>query len=274
MIPFHGKGDNPLIDLHIHSAYSGDGSMPLETICEQAIAAGLTTIAITDHVDGDWPDHTITFNISDIDKYLREITEMEKQYEGRLRVLKGIEIGLQPHLLDETRKYIETHPFDYVIASVHLADGLDPYDAEYFEGRTKEESLRRYYQAVLDLIQEYDAFDTLGHLDYVRRSCPYPIGPEDDAIELIDEILRVLIQKNKALEINSSGLRTPLQETLPSPGIGRRFLAMGGKYLTFGSDAHRAEDIGHGLDYVRKHLGADAARFVYYQNRMPHPAGL
>ena len=263
-----------MTDLHIHSHFSADGSMPLCTICDRAIEMRIETIAVTDHVDGDWPDRDITFDISDIDTYLSQITETAKRYEGRLRVLKGIEIGLQSHLLEQTRDYIQSHDFDFVIASVHLVDGLDPYDADYFAGKTKEESLRQYYRAVLDLISRYDAFDSLGHLDYVRRNCPYPIEPEDDEIGLIDEILTVLAQKNKALEINTSGLRTQLNETLPSPGICRRFLSLGGQYLTFGSDAHRAEDIGKGWPYVLERLGEQLSHFIYYQNRRPHPAGL
>lgn len=259
-----------MIDLHIHSAYSGDGSMSLDTICRRAIAAGLSTIAITDHVDGDWPDRDIVFDISDIDQYLSEITETAKRYQDRLRVLKGIEIGLQSHLLGETRDYIESHDFDYVIASVHLVDGLDPYDAVYFEGKTKEESLRLYYQTVLDLIRQYDAFDALGHLDYVRRNCPYPIVPDDDTMPLIDEILTVLAQKNKALEINTSGLRSPLGETLPSPAVWKRFLSLGGTALTVGSDAHFPEHIGEGLSYVWDRLGNDAAHIAYYRDRKPH----
>ena len=264
-----------MTDLHIHSSYSGDGHMALDTICESAIAAGLSTIAITDHIDWDWPYHNEIFDISDIDIYLSEITETAKRYEGRLRVLKGIEIGLQAHLLDKTRAFIEGHDFDMVIASVHLAGGLDPYDQEYYAGKTKGESFRLYYETVLNLISEYDAFDTLGHLDYVRRYAPYPVIPgDDDDMGLIDEILRVLVQKNKALEINTSGLRLQLGETQPSPGICKRFLSMGGRYLTFGSDAHRAEHIGQGRSYVREQLGEDISRFAYFQKRTPYPAGL
>ena len=263
-----------MTDLHIHSAYSGDGHMPLDTICEHAIKAGLSTIAITDHVDWDWPNHDISFDISDIEIYLSKIAKTANRYEGRLRVLKGIEIGLQSHLLDKTRAFIEDHDFDMVIASVHLAGGMDPYDKEYFEGKSKEESFGLYYRTVLDLISGYDAFDTLGHLDYVRRHSPYPVTPKDDEMGLIDEILRVLAQKNKALEINTSGLRTDLNETLPSPGICRRFLSMGGQYLTFGSDAHTAENIGYGLSYVRERMGEDVSHFAYYQKRKPYPAGL
>lgn len=263
-----------MIDLHLHSSFSADGSLSLDAICQRAIDIGISTIAITDHVDWDWPNHDISFDITDMDIYLSKIAETANRYEGRLRVLKGVEMGLQAHLLDKTRDFIEEHDFDMVIASVHLAGGLDPYDREYFEGKTKEESLRLYYETVLNLIGQYDAFDTLGHLDYVRRYCPYPAQSEDDEMELIDEILTVLAQKNKALEINTSGLRTDLNETLPSPAVCKRFLSLGGRYLTFGSDAHRTEHIGHGWSYVRERLGEELSHFTYYQNRKPCPAGL
>ena len=261
-------------DTHTHTIASGHAYSTLADMARAAAEKGLDAIAITDHVDGDWPNRDIVFDISDIELYLANISETAKRYEGRLRVLKGIEIGLQSHLLADTQKYIDSHEFDFVIASVHLVDGLDPYDAEYFEGKDKKESLGLYYQTVLDLISRYDAFDSLGHLDYVRRNCPFPITPEDDEIGLIDNILTVLAQKNKALEINTSGLRTRLNETLPSPGICKRFLSLGGQYLTFGSDAHRTEHIGHGWAYVREHLGKDISHFAYYENRKPCPAGL
>jgi histidinol-phosphatase (PHP family) len=261
-----------MIDLHIHSLFSGDGILSLDAICEKAVAMGLSAIAITDHIDWDWPHHDIVFDIPDIDAYLTAVSKAADRYGNQLCVLKGIEIGLQAHLLGKTRDFVRSHDFDYVIASVHLAGGLDPYDADYFEGKTKEESYALYYRTMLHLIAEYDDFDALGHMDYVRRYCPYPVGPDDDSMEIIDRILAVLVKKNKALEINTSGLYAPLGETMPSPRVWKRFLEMGGRMLTVGSDAHRAAHIGYGLPYVYEYLGEDTAHLYYFQNRMPHSA--
>ena len=49
-------------------------------------------------------------------------------------------------------------------------------------------------------------------------------------------------------EINTSSLRQGLDETMPNPATIRRYAELGGKAISFGSDSHRAEDIGAGFD--------------------------
>ncbi len=63
---------------------------------------------------------------------------------------------------------------------------------------------------------------------------------------VIDEILRELAVRGLALEINTSGLRGPIGQTQPDAPLIRRFRALGGEYLTIGSDAHTPGDVGAG----------------------------
>ena len=43
-------------DYHTHSSFSSDSDTPMEDNIRQAIALGLSEIAVTDHIDLDYPD--------------------------------------------------------------------------------------------------------------------------------------------------------------------------------------------------------------------------
>ena len=45
-----------MFDYHVHTSYSPDSQMLMETACSRAVELGLKEIAITDHIDIDWPD--------------------------------------------------------------------------------------------------------------------------------------------------------------------------------------------------------------------------
>ncbi len=261
-----------LIDYHMHSTYSADGEMTLEEACLRAIEIGIDEIAFTDHIDIDWPDPNINFSIINIEQYLSDITKLAEKYSHQIKIKKGIEIGLQPHVLEENSNIIQSYPFDFVIGSVHIIDRMDPYQGNYYEGKTKEESYRRYYQEIIDLIAIYDDFDVLGHLDYIRRYNPYSYSCEDLtlALDLIDEILKILIDKGKGIEVNTSGYRHISKCPLPSFAIVKRYRELGGEIITLGSDAHRAEYIGYKFKIAVE--GIKEAGFKYlttFQKRKP-----
>ena len=86
----------------------------------------------------------------------------------------------------------------------------------------------------------------------------------------IDEALKLLAEKDTALEINTSGLRQKLNKTLPDENIVRRFKQLGGKMVTIGSDAHYAEHLGSGIETgmeIAKRCGFDCV--TLFQSRHP-----
>ena len=86
----------------------------------------------------------------------------------------------------------------------------------------------------------------------------------------IDEALKLLAEKDTALEINTSGLRQKLKATLPDEDIVRRFRQLGGKMVTIGSDAHYAEHLGSGIETgmeIAKRCGFDSV--TLFQSRNP-----
>lgn len=115
----------------------------------------------------------------------------------------------------------------------------------------------------------------MAHLTYPLR---YMVGENHRNIDLnrhsdlIDEILRQAARSGKALEINTSGLRQPLGETLPTLPYVRRFREFGGEYVTVGSDAHYAEDLGKGVNEGMKVAQeAGFSHVTLFQGRTPLP---
>ena len=235
-----------LIDYHLHSTFSNDSEAALADICQQAVAMGLAEIAITDHVDLQYPVQPPGYIISDMDCYFETLQHYQKQYSGQLTIRIGMEIGLEPHSWQTYDRLIASYPFDFIIASLHAVEGMEPHLGVYYEGKSKEEAYRVYYEHILEYLNQYDNFDILCHLDYVKRYMPYPYQPGDHllAIETIDAVLTKLIAMGKGLEINTSGFRHISHASMPHFDIIARYHALGGKRLTIGSDSHAPQYVG------------------------------
>jgi histidinol-phosphatase (PHP family) len=117
-----------------------------------------------------------------------------------------------------------------------------------------------YFDEVLAAIRS-GLFDTLGHLDYVKKYLAEHVPPAAFAArpDAYEPLLRALVETGTALEVNASGLRQSPGETYPAPWVVARFRALGGEVLTAGSDAHRAHSFAYGL--ARAYEIAAAAGF-------------
>ena len=55
-----------------------------------------------------------------------------------------------------------------------------------------------------------------------------------DYADIIDEILKLLIEKEKGLEVNSAGLKYGLPFAHPHPDVLKRYRELGGEIITIG----------------------------------------
>lgn len=232
-------------DSHLHTNFSTDSKASPESVAEAAIAKGMNSICITDHYDPEYP--TGGFMI-DPERYWDTMEKLRENYRGKLEIRIGLEMGLLPDLHDEILAIEESFPFDFVIGSVHVMDGFDPYYRDQFKG-TDEEMYRRYFEVMLEDLDRTEGYQSLGHLDYVVRygehlDEEYSFGAMQD---LIDPILRKIIDRGIALEVNTGNLIKGMSFPNPHPDVIRRYLELGGDMITIGSDAHRPEDLGYGF---------------------------
>ncbi len=240
-------------DYHVHTSHSGDSDASMEKVILQGIALDLPAICITDHMDIDYvyePHLEPGLFYLDTDACYAEYVELSRKYQDRIPVHFGVELGLQPEIVAKNKEYVEKYPFDFVIGSNHLVHGYDPYYPEYFEGRPLHEAVYEFFVSTLENVRTFDDYDVFGHLDYINRYLPGGVEnyhPEEFS-ELIDEILKSLIARDKGLDVNTKILASGISQPNPCSMILRRYYELGGRILTFGSDAHVPEDLARGFD--------------------------
>jgi histidinol-phosphatase (PHP family) len=245
-----------LFDYHLHSQFSADSQMTMDELCQAAVEIGLDEIAITDHHDIDYKDNTIEFLINK-KEYLTAIEKVQQKYRGKLKIKKGIEMGLQKHLYNQSREYL-ADDFDFIIGSFHTAEKADLYNEDFFEGYSQWEAYIQYLKTVLNVVRDYNYYSVIGHLDIIRRYGSFDSQPElmknPQAAELIREILKTIIANDKGLEVNTSGYRIDGKNPLPSFEILKLYYQLGGKILTIGSDSHNTETLANKFDYTISRL--------------------
>lgn len=146
-------------------------------------------------------------------------------------------------------------------------------DKSFFEDYTRREAYLRYFREVLENIKRYNQFDVYGHLDYVVRYGGYDSKQIEyhEFQEILDEILINLIKKDKGLEVNTSGIyKYGLVNPHPNIEILKRYKELGGKIITLGSDAHKAEDLAKDFDIALDILeDVGLTDIAFYHNRKP-----
>lgn len=232
-----------LLDYHVHTEFSGDSQAKPEDVLARAAALGLKEICITDHVDYDYADPG--FEQINFDEYFRTLASEAKAVAPDMRVLIGVELGYQSHLTERMSALVNAYPFDFIICSTHMAEGLDFFTGDFFRGKTKREAYEAYWTAVLEAIRRFPDFDIYGHLDAITRYGVYGDNTLDyrEYVENIDLVLQSLIDRGKGIELNTSGLRYGLGDFHPKLEIVRRYRQLGGEIITVGSDAHRERDL-------------------------------
>lgn len=270
------KNKGLLFDMHTHSEHSHDSVCPIEEMAKAQKEAGSDGFAVTDHFDTD--SFTRYDVVTPIGKAAEEVDQLSADPACDLRILKGVEISegfWHPEVYEKVRRLVD---YDVVLGSVHLVrykeltraySGLD---FPSLPRETVEEYLDQYFDDMLTMIDRVD-FDVLCHLTCPLRyiNGKFSLGIERTKYdEKIDEILKRIIKKGIALEVNTSSLAA-LGDFLPDTEVLKRYLQMGGYLVTVGSDAHAPKDAAKHLDKalaVLREIGFKNTFF--YENRNPH----
>lgn len=260
-----------LYDFHIHTKFSGDSDADPILIVQKALDLGLQGICFTDHLDIDYKEEPGLFDL-DIPSYKKNILQVKDMFSDSLSIGWGIELGLQPYLEAENQKVISENNFDFVIGSTHVVKQVDIYYPSYYEGREEEDCYREYFEETLKNAQSNVDFDVYGHLDYIVRYGPNKnkFYTYEKYADVIDEILRTLIQKGKGIELNTAGFKYGLGHAHPILPILKRYKELGGEIITLGSDGHAPEQIAWDFEKIPDILKeAGFHYFTIFHNRKP-----
>ena len=249
-----------IADMHVHTRWSSDSETPVEEQIKTAIDLGMEQLCITDHQDFDapaFPPDYFTFLLNDMGDeetsraYVQDLMELKAKYADKIELLIGIELGIQPHITDRLNEYAAKFPFDFIIGSTHTFQKMDAEDARHYDGVNIEAAVRQYFEDELANVKGFDKFDVAGHMDFVLRYGPGAVETFTYAKygDIIDEILKTLIQSGRGIECNTSKFKAKNMIN-PNKEILKRYADLGGEIITFGSDAHVSSRLGEGFSQV------------------------
>lgn len=263
-------------DNHVHTSFSSDSTTPMETMLQQGIKLGLSSLCFTDHIDYHFPKerYGMDFDFS-MESYFRQTADLSKKY-SEISIRTGVELGLKEDVLEKNLTLTRSYPFDFVIGSTHLVDDIDPYYPEYWETYGEEAGIHHYYEVTLQNIENDFDYDVYGHIDYVIRYCPtikearkQQIIREDYYLDIMKRerditgaILKTLIEKEKGIEVNTGGFKYGLGHPNPHEEILCLYRDLGGDTITLGSDAHEEQYLAFSFEKLPALL--KKCGFTYY----------
>lgn len=240
-----------LADMHVHTSDSPDADITALQLVQKGLQSNISGIGFVAHLDLDPEDFCYGGFNGKI--YAESINCARNESMGRISVMKGLEVG-EPHIYEEqVKNLVDYSDYDFITGAIHSLKGIGMVlGSEAYIDRDPLEIVEEYYTETLRMVEVSD-IDILAHMGLFRRGLALAGLKHDfNEIELwpdtIEEILKVIIERNIALELNTSGLRRKEAITYPIPGIVERFREIGGTLVTVGSDTHREPHVFYGLD--------------------------
>ena len=256
-------------DYHVHSHISADCNTPMAEQVKAAAAAGLEEICFTDHLEYNYPEqYGIDFTV-DLGEYRAAIEALP---DLGVRVKRGAEAGLTcakedaPHMAEMVR----SGGFDFVIASAHLVENIDPYFPGFYETRTVAQANKEYVACLYKYLTYFpdDCYCAVGHVDFGAKFNPdktaklhYAHCPDE-----LDALFRHAIERGKCIEINTSTYRR-FERDYPGDWL-KRYRELGGEFVTFGGDAHYTQHVGYKFDIAREMAKAAGIRYFASSDSM------
>lgn len=257
-----------LHDQHVHTIFSRDSGEELETYINKAIQKGCSYFVMTDHLDYNVADKDDDW-ISDYPKQREELIKLQPKYPG-IKLLQGIELGFKEKYFDKIKEISESLPFDIVNLSIHDYQDIDfYYDESYIKYGTKN-VVKMYLDQYIKAVKSDLDYQVVCHIDYAYKSA-IRVEPNlrfNEFEEQIKEIMKVIVQKHKAYEIN-----TKVMEFIPHADehvryVLRLYKSLGGTDLTLSSDAHEVKRLMSSFDHYKaiiKEEGFD--KLCYFINK-------
>jgi histidinol-phosphatase (PHP family) len=258
--------------------------------CERARAAGVTEIALTEHLfrfrqadallRGFWddePDAALRVSMrdywdsharADLDAYVGCVQDAK---DAGLPVVLGLEVDYYRGRMGDVAALLAGYPFDVLLGSVHwigtwrFDDLRDPVSMDQWPSRQVDAAWSDYVTAIEELAAS-GTCDVLAHPDLVKAAGHRPAAPD----ECWDRLVEAAVSSGMAAELSSAGWRKPAAEAYPAPALLERFVRHGVP-LTTASDAHRLEEVADRSAELASQLAAlEVGTLRAFRARQPH----
>lgn len=255
-----------LADYHCHCDFSIDAVGSIDDYCRAALTRGLVELCFTTHYDADpGSDGGASFirvkgkdkpaNPDNLASYVEAVLEAhDKYYPLGLSVKLGLEFGWYAGCEKEVTALRERYPFEYMLCGIHELESVcfcchDKFE-KCFSRYSVEEVVDRYTAEVVTAA-ESKLFNTIAHLDYVRKYGLGFYGPQLDDLLLTraaEPIFEALKSSGTALEVNTAGMRRQPADYFPRVKLVNLARRAGVDIRYLGSDAHTPHDVGYDFD--------------------------
>jgi histidinol-phosphatase (PHP family) len=167
----------------------------------------------------------------------------------------------------------EKYKPDFVINSIHCDGGRDYAYSSITQD--KPTLYGRYLRLIRESLDAPYPYDIVGHIGYVMRYAPF----DDKEIDLnefkkpLDDILTTIIQKDKILEVNTSSYGLS-QSSLPGEPLLSLYYKLGGRKISFGSDAHKTDRLADKFEATAsmlKGIGFEYLTIPYKKEHLKFP---
>lgn len=227
----------------------------MEAMCQAALKLGMREIAITDHADFEPRD--VCCGYFRPGPHWRAIDRCRSLFDGQLTIRAGVECGESHLYRSQVERLLSANEYDFVLGSIHWADGRPVFDDTFFDGLTLDEGVALYFDELIELARG-GTYDVLAHIDIVRRAVYRRFG--NQTLDLrphegrVRQALRIVAERGKGIEINTGYLRKGMGDPGPSVEMLGWFREEGGQIVTLGSDSHRPGQVGDGFQMARDML--------------------
>ncbi|HFU74734.1 MAG TPA: histidinol-phosphatase HisJ family protein, partial [Arcobacter sp.] len=217
----------------------------MEEYIKKAIELQIDTFGFSEHAPMNNFEDGYRLTLDKKAYYEKSVKNLQEKYQDQINILLGYEVDYidNNYLLYE----IIDADVDYLIGSVHYLNdwGFDnPEFISEYKKRDINDIWRDYFQAVNNMVKS-GKFDIVGHFDLIKI---FNYLPTVEIKSIVLETLRSIKKNNMVLEINSAGLRKPVNEQYPSKDILELAYELDIP-ITFSSDAHSVDQVG--LNYKR-----------------------
>lgn len=240
-----------MLDYHIHTKLCGHAEGEMEEYVQAARAQSLQEMGFSDHLPMlKWahPEYAMPFTA--LAEYIQHVHTLQRQYPD-IQIKLGIEADYYSSAEEQaTRELLAQYPFDYVYGSVHFIEGWaidDPRHLAEWQQRDVNAVYVQYFTLLQQAIRSR-IFDIIGHFDLVKK---FGHRPTIDLSDLIESTVRCCKEQEVVVEINTAGLRKPVNEMYPSVHI-LRLLKDYAVPIVLGSDAHTPYDVARDFSVARK----------------------
>jgi len=124
---------------------------------------------------------------------------------------------------------------------------------------------------MLNSLKVYKDYDVLGHFNIIDRYSDQ-IPESNLYMEIVEAILRIIIDYGKGIEINTSSFRYGMGDrTTPAKEILQLYKDLGGEIITIGSDAHKTRDVGYMYDHALQMIKSAGLKYLTtFDQRKPN----